>query len=102
MAFAGDIGLEMNLKDVPGAEWIKRDDLLLFNESPGRILLEVPEDKASRFESMFEGFPCARIGRLTKSKGSLRIIGRDGGAIVDTELSVLRRAFKDGLGGQLR
>jgi phosphoribosylformylglycinamidine synthase II len=101
MAFAGDIGLELNLEKVPGAEWIKRDDLLLFNESAGRILMEVSETNSVEFEALFEDFPLARIGKFTQAGGKMKILGREGETIVNLELSKLRDAFNNGLGGQL-
>ncbi len=100
MAFAGDIGLSLLLSDVPGRVWIKRDDLLLFNESPGRILVEVPEDKRIKFESLLAGFPFGRVGVFTCTGGDFEVVGTSG-TLLKIPVSELRDAFIDGLGGQL-
>ena len=100
MAFAGDIGLSLILADVPGREKIKREDALLFNESAGRILLEVPEDKRIEFETLLTGFPLGRIGVFTEKGGDFEIVG-EAGSLLNIPVAELRDAFISGLGGQL-
>jgi phosphoribosylformylglycinamidine synthase len=102
MAFAGDFGLTLRLVDVPGSDWFERDDILLFNETAGRILLEVPEAKAKDFEACFERMPLGRIGRFGARGGAFIIIGRKGEELLRFQIEELRNAFNAGLGGQLK
>ena len=65
MAIAGGLGMELDLAEVPGAPEVGRDDLVLFSESPSRLLIEVrPEDRA-RFEETMCGCIFSLIGRVT-------------------------------------
>ncbi len=61
MAFAGGLGLTLNLSAVK-AEGISREDQLLFSESATRLLLEVPPEKAAAFEKAMAGHPAACVG----------------------------------------
>ncbi|MFB0557718.1 MAG: phosphoribosylformylglycinamidine synthase subunit PurL [Candidatus Bathyarchaeia archaeon] len=96
MAFTGGLGLEVDLSKVSVMAEM-RDDLILFSESNGRLLVEVPEGKAEAFEAKVEGATCARIGTVTK-EDRLTVFSR-GGVIIDEPLNVLMAAWKTPLGG---
>ncbi|KXA90310.1 hypothetical protein AKJ62_01205 [candidate division MSBL1 archaeon SCGC-AAA259D14] len=95
MAFTGGLGLELDLRKVPGPE-INREDFLLFSESNGRFLIEVPENKTSKIEKMFENCAISRVGKVTGEK-NVSITGLEGKEIINSELSKLRKAWKGGL-----
>ncbi|MFC1588548.1 AIR synthase-related protein, partial [Planctomycetota bacterium] len=62
MAFAGGLGLEVHLKEVPVGESLTNEQIM-FSESNSRFLVEVkPEDEAA-FESLVPDVCCAKIGR---------------------------------------
>jgi phosphoribosylformylglycinamidine synthase len=65
MAFTGRLGVEVDLEKVPVTERM-RDDLLLFSESNGRLLVEVPEGDVEAFEKLMKGSSFAQIGIVTK------------------------------------
>ena len=71
MAFTGDFGLDVDLANVPVTAEM-REDLLLFSESNGRLLVEVSEDDAKAFEELMKGSTIACIGSVTKEP-SLRV-----------------------------
>jgi len=102
MAFAGNMGLMLFLRYVPGNELFERDDLLLFNETPGRILLQVSAANACKFASHFdlEGMSLKMIGLFIEDK-EFSITGPKGNELLRFELEELRSAFNTGLGGQL-
>ncbi|MBI2578993.1 MAG: phosphoribosylformylglycinamidine synthase [Candidatus Aenigmarchaeota archaeon] len=50
MAFAGGYGMRVYLDNIAGA--IPRNDYVLFSESNSRFVVEVPEQRAQRFESV--------------------------------------------------
>ena len=96
MAFTGGFGLELNLASVP-AEGGMRDDLLLFSESNGRLLVEVPPKHQTHFEEAMEGSAFARVGTVT-GEDRLRVSGR-GGLVIDLSLDELMAAWKTPLEG---
>ncbi|MBE3134481.1 MAG: hypothetical protein IMZ55_13495, partial [Acidobacteria bacterium] len=65
----------------------------LFSESLTRFLVEVPRGRASRFERLFKGLPCACIGQVTR-KPELVIRGVNKKTIVKADCETLRQAWK--------
>ena len=93
MAFAGGLGMNISLKNVPLAESIDRDDYILFSESNTRFLVEIaPKDKLA-FEKAMAGIDFAEIGEVTKSK-KLEVYGRNGKAIVKADIDELKEAWQ--------
>jgi phosphoribosylformylglycinamidine (FGAM) synthase-like enzyme len=93
MAFAGGLGMTLELAEVPLGEPIARDDSLLFSESNTRFLVEVaPEDK-ERFEKAMKGIEFAAIGKLTKGD-NLEVYGIKGEKIVSLPLAELKEAWQ--------
>ena len=99
MAFAGGLGLTLDLTKVPSAETdpgspVFREDFILFSESASRILLEVSPEKAAALEKKLAGFPLQRIGTF-EAGGLFRVLGLDGKPVVETTAQVLRRAWEE-------
>jgi len=67
MAFAGGVGLAIELDNMPVNGTIS-DMEKLFAETCGRLLLEVVPSHAEAFESIMKGVPFARIGITMKEK----------------------------------
>ncbi len=97
MAFAGGLGVELHLKNVPRSH-VKRNDYLLFSESNSRFLVEVPERRRGDFEALMKRVPHACVGRV-KDGNRLSIYGLNGELAVDADLADLRRAWKGTFGG---
>jgi phosphoribosylformylglycinamidine synthase len=100
-AFAGELGLELDLERVPRGGWDERHDadaVRLFSESCTRFLVEVDAECAASFEARFVDLDCACTGRVA-SHGRLVIRGSRGQAVVDQPLSALRAAHQGGFGG---
>ncbi|MGD8352835.1 MAG: phosphoribosylformylglycinamidine synthase subunit PurS [Pseudomonadota bacterium] len=85
MAFAGEIGLTVDLNDVP-AEGNLREDSLLFSESASRLLVEIAPSDAQKFEEAMRETVWARIGQCT---GDRRLV------ITKGETTVLSLALDD-------
>jgi phosphoribosylformylglycinamidine synthase II len=93
MAFAGGLGMRLELAKVPLGEPIARSDSLLFSESNTRFLVEVaPEDK-ERFEKAMGGVKFAAIGEVTKGD-NLEVYGIKGEKIVSLPLAELKEAWQ--------
>ena len=93
MAFAGGLGITLELGKVPLAEPIARSDRILFSESNTRFLVEVaPEDKG-RFEKVMAGVEFAAIGKVTKSD-NFEVYGINGERVVSVPVAELKEAWQ--------
>ena len=61
----GMIGCQVSLKNIPGE--INSEDIALFSESQGRILVTVAPKNIAKFEKMMKEIPCKKIGQVTKN-----------------------------------
>jgi phosphoribosylformylglycinamidine synthase len=91
MAFTGDLGVDMDIAKVPVSERM-RDDILLFSESNGRLLIEVPAEKTSDFEKAMEGTAVSCIGAV-KPEQKLTV-SKDGKPLFEESLEALITAWK--------
>ena len=94
-AIAGDLGAEVNLSEVPGAQNFQRDDLLLFSESQGRFVISVSPGKRKEFEKTMFSVPHRAVGQVTAEK-VFRIRGIKPGnpEIISLPVESLRRSWK--------
>lgn len=95
MAFAGGVGLAIDLEGVPH-DGGPDDQALLFSESHSRFLLEVPPGATTRLEAALAGVPFARVG-TTEPTGRLRVRGRGGATLIDESLVDLQAAWREPL-----
>ncbi|MEM2117614.1 MAG: AIR synthase-related protein, partial [Candidatus Bathyarchaeia archaeon] len=99
MAFAGGLGLELDLRKVP-CEALARNDFVLFSESNSRFLVEVSERDKVDFEVLMKNTVCAEIGRVSENP-RLRIKGLDGKVVVDASLAELLASWKRTLSSEV-
>jgi len=97
IAFGGMLGLEAHLSKVP-VDQVSKNSEVLFSESNGRLLVTVPEEKRAAFEAIMGENTYALIGKVLGEK-RLRVLGLDGGLIIDSDLAELKRAWKATLEG---
>jgi phosphoribosylformylglycinamidine synthase II len=93
MAFAGGLGVEISLKNVPADNDVDRDDVLLFSESNSRFIVGVEPQKQANFESVLKGLPFAQIGVVNGSE-TLTIYGRNGNRVIDEKLGRLKESWQ--------
>jgi phosphoribosylformylglycinamidine synthase len=104
VAFGGDLGLEIDLKNVP-AENIEKNDKLLFSESAGRFIITLAPENQSRFEEILNKYNCrfGLVGKVTEEKNlvvySLLGSEEDKLKIIESEIADLRKAWKNTFGG---
>jgi phosphoribosylformylglycinamidine synthase subunit PurSL len=96
-AIGGDLGAKIDLSSLPCAG-VLDDDVKLFSESNSRFVITCAPRNEAALEAIFHSLPCARIGTVTVEK-RLSITGDGGRRVVDIEIAVLRRAFKETLYG---
>lgn len=91
-AFAGGLGLNVDLKDVP-YRGKKRDDYVLFSETASRFVVTIhPKDQA-RFEKLMTGNVAREIGFVT-SDGLLHVSGVSGKTIIKEKIGKLKDAWQ--------
>ncbi|HNU74845.1 MAG TPA: AIR synthase-related protein, partial [Deltaproteobacteria bacterium] len=90
-AFAGDVGVEVNLGAVD-AEAEMNDTEILYSESQSRILISVSPENAREIESIF-GSDARRIG-VAIPEQRLIIRSKNNEVIIDRDLASLKRSWK--------
>ncbi len=95
-AFAGGLGMEIDLGKVP-ATGVDRDDLLLFSETQSRFIVTVRPEKKDAFEEVFNGIVYGHLGEIT-SAAEFRVIGLIGKEIICADIQDLKNAWKRPLG----
>ena len=90
-AIAGMLGMEVDLKKVPGK--FKRDDYGLYSESQGRIIVTISPHHKEELEKIMKNNPIRRIGKVSDN-GKFTIKGKSGKTIIDTDINKLLKAYK--------
>ncbi|MFH0974055.1 MAG: AIR synthase-related protein, partial [Candidatus Micrarchaeota archaeon] len=93
MGFAGGLGVEIDLTQVPRAADVKRNDLALFSESNSRLLVEVEPERAKEFEASLKGIVFGRIGVFTQNP-DLVVKVFDGTEILRENVFELKRVWQ--------
>jgi phosphoribosylformylglycinamidine synthase subunit PurSL len=92
MAFAGGLGAQIDLHDVPIESDARPGVVKLFSESNTRFLCEVAAADRGAFEQTFNSLPLAHIGVVTDDK-RLRIIDGDK-TIIAAEIGELKETWQ--------
>jgi phosphoribosylformylglycinamidine synthase len=95
MAFAGGLGLTVDLSRVP-CEGLQRNDELLFSESQSRFVVTVSPSAKPAFQRMLKGNVCAEVGRVNAEE-MLEISGLKGNRIVAENIHELKAAWQKSL-----
>jgi len=93
MSFAGGLGANIFLSDVPYRGRQKRDDLLLFSESNSRFIVEVQRSCQKAFERAMKRSCIGLIGCVIASK-ELKVFGLDGDACISESMANLKEAWQ--------
>jgi len=96
VALAGELGLDVELAQLPSEE-VKRDDLLLYSESAGRFIVTVAPEHKTDFEELFKDLACDCVGRVT-AKQKLTVRGLGGKVLFRVGLQQLKSAWKKPFG----
>lgn len=91
-AFSGGIGATVNLASL-AYEGSKRDDFLLFSETPCRLLISIPPSKKQLFERAMDGFPLSLVGE-TSVHPLLIVNGLAGDTVIRVNIYDLKKAWQ--------
>ncbi len=95
-AFAGMLGMEVDLEKVP-AIGLDRDDLLLFSETQSRFIVTVSPRNRDAFERLFKGMAYGLLGEISSARVFM-VTGLSGREIIRADIRALKDAWKRPLG----
>jgi phosphoribosylformylglycinamidine synthase len=90
-AFAGGLGMEIDLRKVPGTP--DRNDTILFSETQSRFVVTVSPDKTKQFEAAMDGCVFAPIGTVVERE-DFEVTGLDGRPVVKSDIRELKEAWQ--------
>jgi phosphoribosylformylglycinamidine synthase len=97
MAFAGGLGMELFLREVPfGANEDargRRDEAILFSESNSRFIVEVDKNKKKEFEKSLRGVSFGLIGCVNEGK-DFKVYGLGQKACISADIYELKEAWQ--------
>ena len=96
MAFAGGLGVALNLAALAEASDIDSDTVLLFSESNTRFLVEVSEQNAAAFAETLGGLPCVEVG-VVNDGDQCSVVGTSGQTVIESSIEELRQVWKQPL-----
>ncbi|MEO6810830.1 MAG: phosphoribosylformylglycinamidine synthase subunit PurL [Isosphaeraceae bacterium] len=101
MAFAGGLGADVSLNDVPKGDDAAHNDILLFAESPSRFVLEVRPEHVNDLLPLFSDAPTpGRLGMVVAAPSpQLTIRGLDDAVVIQSSLATLKTAWQRPLNG---
>jgi phosphoribosylformylglycinamidine synthase len=91
-AFAGDLGMNVYLKDVP-YRGKKRNDYILFSETASRFVVTIHPQDQSKFEKIMAGNVLAEVGFISND-GLFQISGLNGKLIIKEKIGKLKAAWQ--------
>ncbi len=91
-AFAGGLGMEIDLRKVPRSG-VNRNDYLLFSESQSRFIVTIDPYKKAAFEELLGEVIYGEIGRVTESD-RFQVVGLKGKKIIETSIYDLKEAWQ--------
>lgn len=92
MAFAGGLGVELDLSKMAHVVDFQTPAALLFSESTTRFLVEVEPHNATAFEARFKGLPLSQIGSVVDSGRVKFTNGNE--TVIDVACSELKAAWQ--------
>ena len=96
VAMGGNLGMHVNLEQVPKRD-VEREDVLLFSESAGRFIVTVDPVKRAAFEELFNGLPYGCIGTVTEMPDFV-VQGIESDVLIRVSLADLKMAWKKTFG----
>ncbi|MFW5996820.1 MAG: AIR synthase-related protein [Lentisphaeria bacterium] len=94
MVVAAELGLEIDLDNIPTEEQLQAHELL-FSESNSRFIATVAPEDTAEFEQLMADMPCAQVGKVTE-KAALTLRYNDE-QVVDLPLTKLVNKYTETL-----
>ena len=94
-AFAGALGMEVDLRKVP-CSGVDRNEVLLFSESQSRFVVTVSPENQAAFEDCLERNAFAEVGKVVHGT-DFTVIGLNGEVVVRADIRGLKDAWQQPL-----
>jgi phosphoribosylformylglycinamidine synthase len=91
MCIGGELGADLDLDAVVVSEPDLPAEVVLYSESPSRLLVTVPQGSSQAFERLFQGQTLARVGRV-RAEPSFVVRSR-GEILIQEDVQDLERAW---------
>jgi phosphoribosylformylglycinamidine synthase II len=91
-AFAGALGMEVDLRKVTSSG-LNRNDVLLFSESQSRFVVTVRPENQAAFEDSLKGNRLAEVGKITEGR-TFKVIGLSEKVVVQADIFDLKEAWQ--------
>jgi len=96
MAFAGGLGVSVDLAEMSKNADIRETDVLLFSESVSRFIVEVPVAKEAAFLKAVAGLPVSKLGTVNDT-GLVESRDAAGSTVVNESIDTLKNVWRTGV-----
>ena len=93
MAFAGGLGMRLDLRAMPRAADVTRGDTLLFSETASRFVVTVPAVHGEAFRDAMQASLCSEIG-VVHNGPEFTVTGLGGEMVIDSRIHDLKAAWQ--------
>ncbi|MHC4372641.1 MAG: phosphoribosylformylglycinamidine synthase subunit PurL [Planctomycetota bacterium] len=93
MAFAGGLGIEVDLRGLAVSADCIKADMMLFSESNSRYLVEIQPENFDAFAKLMLNLPFGQIGEVIENK-KLLIHDAQQKKVIDADLETLKQAWQ--------
>jgi phosphoribosylformylglycinamidine synthase len=93
MAFAGGWGMQLDLRSMPHALGIARDDTLLYAETASRFVVTIPPQHRDAFCEVLQACPIGEIGSVLDTP-TFVVTGCQGNVIIQSDIATLKEAWQ--------
>ena len=93
MAFAGGLGMRLDLRAMPRAADVTRDDTLLFSETASRFVVTVPAVHGEAFRDAMQASLCSEIG-VVHNGPEFAVTGLGGEMVIDSRIHDLKAVWQ--------
>ncbi len=91
-AMGGMLGMHISLTHLPGK--YKREDIALFSETQGRVIVTVSPENKEEFEKMMKNIPFAQVG-IVLGNESFTITDKNKNSLIKTDINRLLTLYKE-------
>jgi phosphoribosylformylglycinamidine synthase len=93
MAFAGGCGMHLDLRAMPCAPDIDRDDTLLYSETTSRFVVTVPPQHREAFCELLASCAIGEVGHVLDAPEFV-VVGRQGNVVIRSDIAQLKEAWQ--------
>jgi phosphoribosylformylglycinamidine synthase len=93
MAFAGGLGMQLDVRAMPRASDIDRDDTLLYSETASRFVVTMPPQHREAFAEAMQSCAIGEVGHVLDTS-EFTVIGLSGHAVIRSQIASLKEAWQ--------